>query len=76
MRIKSGLLGDCKWVAPGVFELRIDHGPGYRVYCGRIGLMVILLLYGGDKKRQSKDIRLAQNYWLDYVRRSREEKNT
>jgi len=54
----------------GVYELRIDYGSGYRVYFGQIGTTIILLLCGGDKKTQAKDIEIAQKYWQDY--RSRE----
>jgi putative addiction module killer protein len=68
-RIRLGNFGDCKSVGEGVMELRIDHGPGYRVYLGRIGRQVVLLLSGGDKSSQSKDIEKAQTYWADYRRR-------
>jgi putative addiction module killer protein len=68
-RIRLGNFGDCKPVGNGVSELRIPHGPGYRVYFGRRGNAVVILLYGGDKKTQSKDIALAQKYWNDYLRR-------
>ena len=68
-RIRLGNFGDCKSVGEGVSELRVKHGPGYRVYFGRSGNTVVILLCGGDKKTQSKDIRTAQRYWADYQRR-------
>jgi putative addiction module killer protein len=60
-RLKAGNPGDVKPVGEGVSELRIDYGPGYRVYYKRIGQKVIILLAGGDKKTQPKDIRTAIN---------------
>src|SRR5262245_46357314 len=68
-RVERGLLGDAKWVGGGVWELRIDVGPGYRVYFGQEGKTLIWLLSGGDKSSQRKDIKTAQNYWADYLRR-------
>jgi putative addiction module killer protein len=68
-RLKAGLLGDWKAVGNGVFELRIDHGPGYRVYYGQEGKTLILLLCGGDKGTQVKDIETAHAYWKDYKAR-------
>lgn len=69
-RIESGNLGDCKFVGGGVYELRIDYGPGYRVYFGQENDVILLLLWGGDKGTQAKDIRKAQSYWKDYSDRS------
>jgi len=68
-RIRLGNFGDCKSVGRGVSELRVSHGPGYRVYFGRKGNTIVILLYGGDKKTQSQDIALAHEYWTDYLRR-------
>ena len=65
-RVEEGNLGDCRSVGEGVFELRIDYGPGYRVYFGQIGLRIVLLLCGGDKSTQEKDICKAKEYWADY----------
>jgi putative addiction module killer protein len=51
-----------------VCELKIDYGPGYRIYFGQIGSKIILLLCGGDKSTQEKDILTAKEYWRDYDR--------
>ena len=59
-RVQIGLFGDTKSVGDGVFELRVDHGPGYRVYFARHGDIVVLLLCGGDKKSQQRDIMRAK----------------
>jgi putative addiction module killer protein len=69
-RVGLGNLGDCKPVGEGVDELRIDLGPGYRVYFGQEGNQIILLLCGGVKRTQSSDIARARAYWKDYRRRS------
>lgn len=58
-RLASGHAGDVKPVGAGVSELRIDYGPGYRVYFTKRGTTVVILLAGGDKRSQSVDIRLA-----------------
>lgn len=70
-RLEAGNRGDWKPVGAGVFELRIDTGPGYRVYCGQDGETLVLLLCGGDKSTQSTDIRHAHDYWQDYKARSK-----
>jgi putative addiction module killer protein len=64
-RIRIGNFGDCRPVGGGVHELRIDFGPGYRVYFGEDGESVILLC-GGDKSTQQSDIPRAQRLWNDY----------
>lgn len=69
-RVRLGNFGDCKSVGGGVSELRIRYGPGYRVYLGRKGNRLVILLYGGDKRTQSNDIALAQQYWANYRRRT------
>ena len=69
-RIRLGNFGDCKPVGEGVNEIRIDYGPGYRVYFSRNDFAVVILLCGGTKKKQSEDIKLAQKYWADYQRRT------
>ena len=69
-RVSIGNMGDCHGVGEGVQELRIDYGPGYRVYFGQVGSTIVVLLCGGDKSTQPKDIELAQHYWRDYRRRA------
>ena len=69
-RLAAGNFGDCKPLRGGVWELRIDFGPGYRVYYAISGPTQILLLCGGDKRRQSADVIRAAEYWNDYQRRT------
>lgn len=68
-RIRVGLLNDFKSVGGGVQELRIDHGPGCRVYFGRRGDELVILLLGGDKRTQAADIAKAKEYWNDWKKR-------
>lgn len=68
-RMEQGNLASAKRVGGGVMEYRIDTGPGYRVYFGRDGERLIILLGGGTKRRQDKDIEAAQARWSDYKRR-------
>jgi putative addiction module killer protein len=68
-RLESGLRPDVESVGKGVFEAKIDYGPGYRVYFGLDGVTLVVLLGGGDKRRQSEDIRRAQERWADYKSR-------
>lgn len=70
-RLSAGLRGDWKSVGGGVSELRIDYGPGYRVYYAQEGDTMVLLLCGGSKRTQAKDIERAHAYWKDYKTRSR-----
>ncbi len=67
--MEDGNLGDCSVVGAGVYEMRIHFGPGYRVYFGQEGTHIIVLLCGGDKSTQAKDIKRAQEYWADYCGR-------
>ncbi|TSA04381.1 MAG: type II toxin-antitoxin system RelE/ParE family toxin [Nitrospiraceae bacterium] len=69
-RIRLGNFGDSTSVGQGVEELRIDFGPGYRVYYGQASLKVVLLLCGGDKSTQTQDVFQAKSYWKDYKKRS------
>jgi putative addiction module killer protein len=68
-RIETGNLGDCKPVGDGVHELRVHVGPGYRIYCGLHGTSMVILLCGGDKGSQPKDIRYAKTLWAEWKRR-------
>lgn len=65
-RTKFGNFGDCKSVGKGVFELRIAFGPGLRVYFAIVGTDVVLLLVGGDKASQARDIRFAHRCWKEF----------
>ncbi|MDA8108503.1 MAG: type II toxin-antitoxin system RelE/ParE family toxin [Betaproteobacteria bacterium] len=69
-RLAQGNFGDTEPVGEGVLELRIDWGPGYRVYFARLGQVVVLLLRGGDKRTQDKDIERAKEYFKDYKART------
>lgn len=69
-RLALGNFGDCKSLGRGLHELRIDWGPGYRVYYAMVGRRCVLLLCGGDKRRQSSDIQKAAVCFEDYNRRA------
>ena len=66
VRMEQGNLSNVKSIGEGVLEYRIDFGPGYRVYFGRDGEVLVVLLTGGTKKRQQRDIETAKEYWRDY----------
>lgn len=68
-RVSMGIYGDIKPVGEGVLELREGIGAGYRVYLGRHGATLVILLCGGDKRTQAADIRKAKEYWQDWKRR-------
>ena len=68
-RMEAGNRSNIKSVGRGVFERRIDFGPGYRIYFGRVGPLLIMLLGGGAKDGQQQDIRLAQERWDEYRHR-------
>lgn len=69
-RLALGSFGDCEPVGGGVLELRVSWGPGYRAYFARVGQEVVLLLCGGDKTSQQRDINRAKNFFEDYKTRS------
>ena len=71
IRIGQGNLSNVKSVGGGVLEYRIDFGPGYRIYFGREGDEIVILLAGGTKRRQQDDIRSATERWQDYKRRKK-----
>ena len=72
-RMEQGNLSNTKSVGAGLHEYVIDFGPGYRIYFGRDGDRLVILLGGGTKRRQQEDIRRAQALWADYKRRKKEE---
>ncbi|MEK7437761.1 MAG: type II toxin-antitoxin system RelE/ParE family toxin [Pseudomonadota bacterium] len=70
-RVERGLFGDAEPCGEGVWELRIDWGPGYRVYYALAGKSLVLLLVGGDKRKQQADIKTAKEYWHDHQERAK-----
>jgi putative addiction module killer protein len=70
-RLEQGNVSNVKSAGEGVLEVRIDFGPGYRVYFGRDGEALVILLIGGTKKRQQRDIESAHVFWQDYKQRKR-----
>ena len=75
-RMQQGNFSNVKSVGGGVLEYKIDFGPGYRIYFGRDGDKIVILLTGGTKKRQQRDIDAAQSYWRDYKQGKRGERST
>jgi putative addiction module killer protein len=71
VRLEQGSVSNVKSVGEGVLEYRIEFGPGYRVYFGRDGEALVILLIGGTKKRQQRDIDAARAYWQDYKQSKR-----
>ncbi len=69
-----GTFSNVKSVGGGVFECRINFGPGYRVYFGKDGEQIVILLGGGTKRRQQNDIRQALDRWEDYKQRKKRQK--
>jgi putative addiction module killer protein len=70
-RLEQGNHSNVKSVGEGILEYKIDFGPGYRVYFGKDGLELIILLGGGSKKQQNKDIHLAKQKWNEYKQRKK-----
>jgi putative addiction module killer protein len=68
-RLQTGNFGDCR-ILDSIFELRIDYGPGYRIYCGKKNDAFVVLLAGGNKKTQDADIQTAKAFWKDYKKRA------
>ena len=66
VRVQAGNLGDCESLGSGVHELRMFFGPGYRVYFALRGDAIVILLYGGDKASQKKDVKEAKKIWRDF----------
>ncbi|MBK5294711.1 MAG: hypothetical protein JJE04_23915 [Acidobacteriia bacterium] len=71
--MEQGNFSKAKGVGSGVYEYKIALGPGYRIYFGKDGGMLVILLGGSTKKRQNKDIQAAQECWADYKRRKKQE---
>lgn len=74
LRMELGNFSNVKGVGAGVSEYKIDYGPGYRVYFARDGSKLVILLGGGTKKRQQKDIEKAKILWKEYKRRKKKER--
>jgi putative addiction module killer protein len=72
IRLAQGNASNVKGVGGGVLEVRLDFGPGYRIYFGRDGHDLVILLGGGTKRRQQHDIEAALDRWTDYKRRKKE----
>ncbi len=66
-RVRLGNLGACRDLKGGLWELKIDLGPGYRIYFGLHAETVVVLLHGGDKSTQSRDIEMAHKFWAEYL---------
>jgi putative addiction module killer protein len=73
-RLEQGNFSNVKSVGGGVFEYRIDFGPGYRVYFGQDGPTLVILLTGGTKRRQQRDVDAAHTYWQDYKQSKRRQR--
>jgi len=65
-RVRAGNFGRVRVLGDGISELKVDHGPGYRLYYAMAGVTVVLLLVGGDKSTQQQDIQKAKKFWREY----------
>ena len=65
-KLRSGNLGKFEKVGDNIMELKENFGPGYRIYCRQVGKQIVLLLCGGDKSSQKRDIKRAKEFWKDY----------
>jgi len=74
VRMEQGNTSTTEGIGEGILECRIDFGPGYRIYFGNDGDALVILLGGGTKKRQQKDIETAKKLWKEYKRRKRQER--
>jgi putative addiction module killer protein len=72
-RVRNGNLSNAKSVGAGVQELRLDFGPGYRIYFGRVGTAIVILPAGGTKRRQQADLVTAQALWQEFKERKQED---
>ena len=66
-RLEEGNFGICRRLERGLVELKLDFGPGHRIYIGEDGARIVILLTGGGKKNQQRDIRTATEYWIAYL---------
>lgn len=75
VRLSQGNFSNAKGVGSGVFELKVDFGPGYRIYFGKDGDTLVILLGGGTKKKQQDDIDTAHARWRDYKKRTKKKED-
>ncbi len=75
LRMEQGNFSSAKAVGSGLSELRLDFGPGYRIYFGRDGERLVILFGGGSKRRQQADIEAAKRFWFEYKRRKGEDRD-
>jgi putative addiction module killer protein len=75
-RLELGNFSNVKSLGNGVYEYKMDFGPGYRIYFGQVGKELIILLGGSTKKRQQSDIKIAKERWEEYKKRKKEMKNS